>query len=595
MGLQEQSRHHRGNENAWGSNESTENDDSNNGDAGLGQSRLGPPPPGGKVQGATRRPPPSPTVSAATTAITGSSASTAGGAALPAAPKKKKVERAWSAPAFASGSAGAGAGAATTTATTTTVVSKPALPKQSSHGVAPKKSPLTPSRHPSLAKKSAPPTPPRSADACPAADRSSGGLTSLDLAFNRVSVSGIAALHDAISTAATGMVFLELRGNTPADNGSDNHGNIDITGTTRTSSSSSTSSLSPPRTTADGTAAINVGQLLKNIENLCERRRESLRRRQELDLRRRASTAVAAVRAASSSSRPPPSALNHPPRHGSAPHGSLDNAGRRRGPVAGATGRGSGGGGGGGGGDPGGSGHLLRRLPGCERSAAKPRPLEGALPLRGYYVSPLLDSRFDLLMLREPVGDPADLSLYVNRTRDKLEQRRAVREQHQQHQQHRQEGGRGDGGRQHQQVDSNLSATAADGGGGYVPATREMLKKGEVGGSDEKGRSDRCASGAVAVWSPPLKKPGSPFSFFAAVRFVLPLSTPRFRLEVMRHLAEGVHNRNRSSALFCSYTFPHLQLYPNPPVYLSTGLPCAVLSFSMAILEVSVIELTPSR
>lgn len=63
---------------------------------------------------------------------------------------------------------------------------------------------------------------------------------------------------------------------------------------------------------------------------------------------------------------------------------------------------------------------------GC--SAAKPRPLEGALPMRGSYLSPLLDSCFDLLMLREPVPDPDDLKLYVNQTRNKLKQRRLLRE-----------------------------------------------------------------------------------------------------------------------------------------------------------------------
>lgn len=63
---------------------------------------------------------------------------------------------------------------------------------------------------------------------------------------------------------------------------------------------------------------------------------------------------------------------------------------------------------------------------GC--SATKPRPLEGAPPVRGYYVSPLLDSYFDLLMLREPAPDPADKRFYVNRTRDELERRRIHRE-----------------------------------------------------------------------------------------------------------------------------------------------------------------------
>ncbi|CAM9590122.1 unnamed protein product, partial [Laminaria digitata] len=73
---------------------------------------------------------------------------------------------------------------------------------------------------------------------------------------------------------------------------------------------------------------------------------------------------------------------------------------------------------------------------GC--SAAKRRPLEGTLPMRGYYLSPLLDSCFDLLMLRELVVDPADSASYVNQTRVKLEQRRVLRE--------RQEGGDGGGG-----------------------------------------------------------------------------------------------------------------------------------------------------
>ena len=57
----------------------------------------------------------------------------------------------------------------------------------------------------------------------------------------------------------------------------------------------------------------------------------------------------------------------------------------------------------------------------------RPRPLEGVLPLRGYYTSPLLDSCFDLLMLREPAPDPADPCYYVNQVRGKLEQRRLSR------------------------------------------------------------------------------------------------------------------------------------------------------------------------
>ena len=48
--------------------------------------------------------------------------------------------------------------------------------------------------------------------------------------------------------------------------------------------------------------------------------------------------------------------------------------------------------------------------------------------MRGYYVSPLLDSCFDLLMLREPVVDPSDPASYISQTRANLEQRRVLRE-----------------------------------------------------------------------------------------------------------------------------------------------------------------------
>lgn len=60
--------------------------------------------------------------------------------------------------------------------------------------------------------------------------------------------------------------------------------------------------------------------------------------------------------------------------------------------------------------------------------AVKPRPLEGSLPLRGYYIDPLVDSHFDLLMLREPAPNPVNPGSYVNRTRRKLEQSRLSRE-----------------------------------------------------------------------------------------------------------------------------------------------------------------------
>lgn len=59
-------------------------------------------------------------------------------------------------------------------------------------------------------------------------------------------------------------------------------------------------------------------------------------------------------------------------------------------------------------------------------SVTQPRPLEGRLPMRGCYISPLLDSCFDLLMLREPVPDPDDHIFYVNQTRAKLAQRTGV-------------------------------------------------------------------------------------------------------------------------------------------------------------------------
>lgn len=66
--------------------------------------------------------------------------------------------------------------------------------------------------------------------------------------------------------------------------------------------------------------------------------------------------------------------------------------------------------------------------------------------MRGYYLSPLVDSCFDLLMLRESVDDPADYSFYVNQTRDKLEQRRDIREQLQQEEQQQQPRSLGGGG-----------------------------------------------------------------------------------------------------------------------------------------------------
>lgn len=60
-------------------------------------------------------------------------------------------------------------------------------------------------------------------------------------------------------------------------------------------------------------------------------------------------------------------------------------------------------------------------------SRAATRPMEGTMPLRGYYLGPLVDSRFDMLMLREPAPNPADPTLYVNRARDKVAERKAWR------------------------------------------------------------------------------------------------------------------------------------------------------------------------
>lgn len=199
--------------------------------------------------------------------------------------------------------------------------------------------------------------------------------------------------------------------------------------------------------------------LLHEIEDVCAERRTRLRQQQHLDVRRRASTAVEALHAAraplSTTSARGATAAPRQTRSTPSGSGSFDAGrhcyqkpgaqgeaavrtvawssgdggridGRRRGRTAGIEGDSSGGGS-----DSGGSGNgnSLRRPPGSENSAAKPRPLEGALPLRGYYLSPLLDSSFDLLMLREPACAPADLSLYVNRARHMLEQRRALREE----------------------------------------------------------------------------------------------------------------------------------------------------------------------
>eukprot|EP00903_Cladosiphon_okamuranus_P019455 g17889.t1 len=316
-----------------------------------------------------------------------------------------------------------------------------------------------------------------------------GGLIGLDLAFNHIGPGGVAALHDAITTIATGMVFLELRGNKDADNGSGGDGSntenfSNGAGIIKcSSSSSSSSSRFAPATTAAAT-----GELLKEIEAACEERRRLLRWRRRLDLRRRTSEAVASSRAStlltSSSPSPSSSTSSHSPkqaRNSIFPHGSMPTDGdhvgsdRQRRPGAGTTN--------GDGIDADGR-EGLRRLPGCENSAAKPRPLEGALPARGYYVSPLLDSGFDLLMLREPVVDPGDLRLYINRTRDTLEQRRVRREQQQQQRQQQLRSGGAAGGNGQGQGGASGKAAVGDAGGSSAEGRgtltlRARLKNGD--------------------------------------------------------------------------------------------------------------------
>ncbi|CAM9846629.1 unnamed protein product [Pylaiella littoralis] len=280
----------------------------------------------------------------------------------------------------------------------------------------------------------------------------SGGLVGLDLALNCVGGAGIASLHQVLTTAATGMVFLELRGNTCNDaalsRGNNNNNN-----------NGSNSGESKSSTNISGTPALccsspsTTEQLLKSIESTCAERRQRLRQRQQPDFRRRASEAVATLRASSSSpsSSPTLSRNNKATQHESKPVDADWHSGtHRRRPWAETRndrGRRNGGGSGGNSGgsardnnsDDVGREENFCRLPGCDKSAAKPRPLEGALPIRGHYLSPLLDSCFDLLMLREPAGDPADYSFYVNRTRDKLEQRRELRGQQKQQQQQQQQ------------------------------------------------------------------------------------------------------------------------------------------------------------
>ncbi|CAM9256890.1 unnamed protein product, partial [Hapterophycus canaliculatus] len=269
---------------------------------------------------------------------------------------------------------------------------------------------------------------------------SPGDFTSLDLAFNCIGTAGAVALRHALTTACTSMTFLELRGNTDTDTDTDNDRSADnIISNSQTKTSNNgikkdnvQSNKSHVNSTDINNGGDPVGHrpvfsfpppalqlLLQEIEDVCAERRRRLRERQQLEVRRRTSIAVAALRAAPAFS----SATLVRASTATARQPVSNHCHQRPGTSGETTAR-----------APAGSSsddESLQRLPGCDNSAAKPRPLEGALPLRGYYLSPLLDSSFDLLMLREPVCDPADLSLYVNRARNMLEQRRAFRENQQ--------------------------------------------------------------------------------------------------------------------------------------------------------------------
>ncbi|CAM9443551.1 unnamed protein product, partial [Scytosiphon promiscuus] len=253
------------------------------------------------------------------------------------------------------------------------------------------------------------------------------GFTGLDLAFNLIGNAGAVALHHVLTTVSTSMVFLELRGNKGQNRSlqkNENNNDNGVNSNKRKGDDIDNSENGDDPVGCDPatySSSPTLQLLLEEIEDVCAERRRRLRVEQRLDVRRRASTAVSALPAASPSSsatvargttamplrtRSTSSERNYP------------NTDSLRDKTPGASG------------EPARS-KSLRLLPGSEHSAAKPRPLEGALPLRGYYLSPLLDSSFNLLMLREPACDPVDLSLYVNRARHLLDQRRGLREEHQ--------------------------------------------------------------------------------------------------------------------------------------------------------------------
>ncbi|CAM9991014.1 unnamed protein product, partial [Ectocarpus sp. 4 AP-2014] len=273
------------------------------------------------------------------------------------------------------------------------------------------------------------------------------GFLGLDLAFNCIGRAGTAALHRALASDATSVLFLELRGNEakgsterrdttslePGNHRSDDSGGGGGSGVNNSNGIHTNSrGITETKTYDDHDDGVRnsvetppLEVLLEEIGNVCaERRRE--RRLQSEHLQphhRRCSAAADRQEPGASMSSPPRRTAEAVQRQRSTPQGVVLHPGRGRQPATGTATAAFGVDG-----DTGDSGSA-HRLSCHGNSVAKPRPLEGALPMRGYYVGPLLDSSFDLLMLREPVADPTDQSLYVNRTRGKIEQRRALREQ----------------------------------------------------------------------------------------------------------------------------------------------------------------------
>ncbi|CAN0071985.1 unnamed protein product [Ectocarpus sp. 12 AP-2014] len=278
------------------------------------------------------------------------------------------------------------------------------------------------------------------------------GFLGLDLAFNCIGRAGTTALHRALSSDATSVLFLELRGNEtkgsterrattslePRNHRSDHNGGGGGGGSGVNNNSNGVHTNSRGITesntyddhddegsNSDPVETPPLEVLLEEIGHVCAERRRDRRLRSE-HLRphhRRCSAAADRQEPGASTSSPPRRTAVAAQRQRSTPQSAVLHPGRDRRPAPGRASAAFGVGG-----ETGDIGSTSR-LHGHSNSVAKPRPLEGALPMRGYYVGPLLDSSFDLLMLREPVANPTDQSLYVNRTRDKIEKRRALREQ----------------------------------------------------------------------------------------------------------------------------------------------------------------------